>query len=265
MRRPDRHRIPIGGRSCVALIRYSVCRVLNLFTVAKACCVSLVLTSLIVLTPVRADDLALRDAASMTGTAMFLNSGAPGLIIAVVRGDDSFVAGFGETALGNKTEPDGQSIFRLGSVSKVFATDVLAKLVAQGRVGLTDPLSRHAPDGAVVKSFADKPFTLLDLATHSAGLPRELRDPSVKEGDGNPFLAFETDYYWKWTSEHSPAYAPGTTAMYSNYGYGLLGEALSRVLMSSNAIQFLQRMAGLAAARSAILLSPACQPISPRI
>jgi D-alanyl-D-alanine-carboxypeptidase/D-alanyl-D-alanine-endopeptidase len=147
--------------------------------------VSLALASLIVPAPGRADDLALRDAASMAGTAMFLNSGAPGLIIAVVRGDDSFVAGFGKTGPDNETEPDGQSIFRLGSVSKVFATDVLAKLVAQGRVSLTDPLSRYAPDGVTVKSFAGKPFTLLDLATHSAGLPRELRDPAIKENEGS--------------------------------------------------------------------------------
>ena len=39
-----------------------------------------------------------------------------------------------------------------------------------------------------------------------------MRDPAVKDGDGNPFLAFNTDYYWKWISEHPPAYAPGTTA-----------------------------------------------------
>jgi len=42
-----------------------------------------------------ADDLALGDAASMAGIAMFLNSGAPGLIIAVVHGDDSYVEGYG--------------------------------------------------------------------------------------------------------------------------------------------------------------------------
>ena len=64
------------------------------------------LAGLLFVTPasVHASDLALRDAASMTGTAMFLNSGAPGLIIAVVRGDDTVVAGYGETAPGSKVE-----------------------------------------------------------------------------------------------------------------------------------------------------------------
>ncbi len=177
--------------------------------------------------PVLASDLALRDAAAMAGSAMFLNAGAPGLVIAVVRGDDSVVAGYGETAPGSKVEPDGRSIVRLGSVSKVFATDLLAALAAERRLNLGDALARYAPSGVTPKSFDNRPTTLLDLATHSAGLPRELADPAVTDGS-NPFAAFRRDYYWKWIAANVPAYAPGTTAMYSNYGYGLLGDAMAK-------------------------------------
>jgi D-alanyl-D-alanine-carboxypeptidase/D-alanyl-D-alanine-endopeptidase len=177
----------------------------------------------------QATDLALQDAAAMAGTGMFLNSGAPGLIIAVVKDDDSFIAGFGETAPGNNTEPDGKSIFRLGSISKVFAGDLLARMAADGRIGLTDPLSRRAPEGAPLKAFANQPITLLDLATHGAGLPRELRDPIGKSEEGSDaFLVSQPDYYWTWLRQNAPAYAPGTTAMYSNVGFGLLGEALAK-------------------------------------
>lgn len=176
----------------------------------------------------QADDLALRDAAAMTGTAMFLNSGAPGLVIAVVRGDDSFVAGFGETAPGSKIEPEGQSIIRLGSISKVFATDLLAAMAAERRVDLSDSLELYAPAGSKPKPFDRQAITLLDLATHSAGLPRELPDTAVQQDANNPFAAFRRDYYWKWITENGPAYAPGTTAIYSNYGYGLLGDALAK-------------------------------------
>jgi D-alanyl-D-alanine-carboxypeptidase/D-alanyl-D-alanine-endopeptidase len=178
--------------------------------------------------PAQATDLALRDAAGMSGTAMFLNSGAPGLIIAVVRGEDSFVAGFGETAPGSKIEPDGRSIIRLGSISKVFATDLLAAMAAERRVDLSDPLERYAPAGSKPKPFDKQAITLLDLATHSAGLPRELPDPAVQPDANNPFASFRRDYYWKWIADNAPAYAPGTAAMYSNYGYGLLGDALAK-------------------------------------
>lgn len=84
--------------------------------------------------PAAAEDLALRDAASMAGVAMFLNARAPGLVLAVVRGQDSIVAGYGETAPGSGKEPDGRSIVRIGSVSKVFAGDVLARMAASGEL-----------------------------------------------------------------------------------------------------------------------------------
>lgn len=178
--------------------------------------------------PASAEDLALREAASMTGVAMFLNARAPGLILAIVRGEDSVIAGYGETAPGNGKEPDGRSIVRVGSVSKVFATDVLAAMAARGELSLDAPLARYAPPGKAPQAFDDRPITLLDLATHSAGLPRELADPAIPPGEQNPFAGYKASYYWDWIASHRPAYRPGTTAIYSNVGFGLLGEALGK-------------------------------------
>ena len=176
--------------------------------------------------PARATDLALQDAVSMAGMQLYLNSGAPAVIIAVVRGDQVVIQGYGETAPGNGVEPDANSIFRIASVSKVFAADVLASLAAKGKLKLTDPLAKYAPDNARVETNG-RPITLLDLATHSAGLPRELPDPDAKLSD-NPFAAFDRAYYWKWIGGNKPAYVPGTTTLYSNLGFGLLGDALAK-------------------------------------
>src|SRR5258707_9733225 len=71
--------------------------------------------------PARADDIVLKDAASMAGAVMWLNSGAPGLVLAVVRGEESIVLGYGETRPGSKVEPDGRSIVRIGSSANVMA------------------------------------------------------------------------------------------------------------------------------------------------
>lgn len=175
-----------------------------------------------------AEDLALREAASMSGVAMFLNARAPGLILAIVRDEESFIAGYGETAPGNGKEPDGRSIVRVGSVSKVFATDVLAAMAAKGELSLDAPLARYAPAGKAPQAFDERPITLLDLATHSAGLPREMPDPATPPGEKNPFAAYKASYYWDWIAGHRPAYRAGSTAIYSNFGYGLLGEALGK-------------------------------------
>jgi hypothetical protein len=54
--------------------------------------------------PVRADDIVLKDAASTTGGVLWLSSGAPGLVLAAVRGEESVVLGYGETRRGSKEE-----------------------------------------------------------------------------------------------------------------------------------------------------------------
>ena len=54
------------------------------------------------------------------------------MVLVVVRGRDSLVQGYGETAKGNGKEPDGRSLLRIGSISKVFAAELLAGMAAEG-------------------------------------------------------------------------------------------------------------------------------------
>jgi len=176
----------------------------------------------------RANDIVLKDAASMSGAVTWLSSGAPGLVLAVVRGDESIVLGFGETRPGSKVEPDGRSILRMGSIAKVMTGHVLASMAADGTLKLVHPLAKYAPAGAKVPTFDGREITLLDLATYTGGLPRELPDvPDPKPGE-NPFTPFQADAYWRWLAHATLPYAPGSGAMYSNLGFGLLGEALAK-------------------------------------
>src|SRR5262249_56289874 len=69
----------------------------------------------------RAGDIVLKDAASMSGAILWLSSGAPGLVLAVVRGDESVVLGYGETRPGSKVEPDGGSLLPLGPLPTLTA------------------------------------------------------------------------------------------------------------------------------------------------
>ncbi|ANN77981.1 D-alanyl-D-alanine-carboxypeptidase/endopeptidase AmpH [Bordetella flabilis] len=174
-----------------------------------------------------AEDLALNEAASFAGASIWLNAGRPAMVIAVVRGDDVYVEGFGETRPGSGVEPDGKSIVRIGSLSKVLAGDVLAAMVADKKVALTSPLSAFAPAGVQIPSVEGRTITLLDLATHSASLPREAPDHEPAPGE-NPYGVYTAQGYWNWFKDHKLAYKPGTVAMYSNFGFGLLGEALAR-------------------------------------
>jgi serine-type D-Ala-D-Ala carboxypeptidase/endopeptidase len=102
-------------------------------------------------------DPVLAEASDLAGTVMFVNSGAPGMVLVIVRGDRSLVLGYGETEKGNKQMPDGSSLFRLNSTTKVFATEVLVSLAAEGKLSLTDPLRRYARK-MKVPAFGTRPL-----------------------------------------------------------------------------------------------------------
>jgi D-alanyl-D-alanine-carboxypeptidase/D-alanyl-D-alanine-endopeptidase len=156
------------------------------------------------------------------GTDLFLQSGSTGMVLVVVRGDQIFFQGYGETAPNSHQLPSQESLLRLCSLTKIFTADVLTKLVADKTVGLDDSLQRYAPANAVVPKRV-RPITLADMATHTSGLPRELGNaPS-----STPHFTFP-DYRtrWRWLPNQRLRTTPGTAALYSNVAFDLLGDAL---------------------------------------
>jgi D-alanyl-D-alanine-carboxypeptidase/D-alanyl-D-alanine-endopeptidase len=170
----------------------------------------------------RAASPVLEEATNLSGTVMFMESHAPGMILIAIRGDDEIIRGFGETTSGNNQEPNGDSLFRLNSITKVFTTEVLVTLVAESKLRLTDPLQRYAGE-VRVPDFAGQPITLLDLATHSGATPREMGESPA--GAGQRDWPTRADR-WKWIATYKLPWAPGSIANYSNVGFDLLADAI---------------------------------------
>ncbi len=139
------------------------------------------------------------------------------MVLVVVRNDQVFFRGYGETAPNSHQVPSRDSLLRLCSLTKIFTTDVLTKLVADKTVRLDDPLQRYAPKGTVVPK-RNGPITLADLATHTSGLPRELGNAPA----GTPHFTFP-DYRtrWRWLPNQRLRSTPGATALYSNVAFDL--------------------------------------------
>ncbi len=156
------------------------------------------------------------------GPDLFLQSGSTGMVLVVVRDNQVFFRGYGETAPGSNQTPTENSLLRLCSLTKIFTTDVLTKLVADKTVRLEDPLQRFAPRHVVVPKRV-KSITLADLATHTSGLPRELGSAPR----GTPHFTFP-DYQtrWRWLPNQRLRSIPGTAALYSNVAFDFLSDAL---------------------------------------
>ncbi|MGD0894130.1 MAG: D-alanyl-D-alanine-carboxypeptidase/endopeptidase AmpH [Terracidiphilus sp.] len=168
--------------------------------------------------------LSLADAASQ-GQFIFEQSGVTGMVLVVVRNHEVLIKGYGETFPGSGHTPDSASLVRLCSVSKILTTDVLLKLVADGKLALTDPLQQYAPPGKHVPLAANgTQITLRDLATHTAGLPREVGAYPRK----TPHFTFPGyGFRWDWLPQQNLISPPGTAALYSNIGFDFLGDALA--------------------------------------
>jgi D-alanyl-D-alanine-carboxypeptidase/D-alanyl-D-alanine-endopeptidase len=163
--------------------------------------------------------------ADALGYDLFVQSGSTGMVMVVVGEKQVVFRGYGETAIGSGRKPTEKSLLRLCSLSKIFASDLLAKMVADKTVKLDDPLQLFAPSKVKVPTRSGHPITLLDLATHTSGLPREVGAAPY----GTPHFTFpDYKYRWHWLPNQRLKSVPGTAALYSNVGFDLLGDALEK-------------------------------------
>ena len=146
------------------------------------------------------------------------------MVLVVVHNDKVFIEGYGETAPRSHQTPTADSLLRLCSITKIFTTDVLTKMALDHTVALNDPLQKYAPAGFTVPERKQQPITLLNLATHTAGLYREVGYPP---NDTPHFTYPDYAMRWNWLSRQPLRYAPGTMAAYSNVGFDLLSDALA--------------------------------------
>ncbi len=173
----------------------------------------------------RATQAALDEAVGFAGQILFLATKVPALVIGVVRNGQNSIHGFGRRAEGSEAEPDGGTLFRIGSVTKAFTGQVLASLGADGTVALADPLTKYVPDFIAPLSEGGRPIRLIDCATHSAGLPREV--PHEPGPPDNPFVHITREAFVAWLKANPLLFTPGTAVSYSNFGFDLLAAALS--------------------------------------
>src|SRR5690606_7895304 len=93
------------------------------------------------------------------------------IIIGVVEPDGSTrVIARGDAGPGRSL--GRESVFEIGSITKVFTGIVLADMVRRGEVSLDDPVARHLPEGVRVPSRGGREITLADLSSQVSGLPR---------------------------------------------------------------------------------------------
>lgn len=150
-----------------------------------------------------------------------------GMSVGVADGDAVVFRGYGTTRRERAEQPDADTVYEIGSISKVFTGVLLAILVDEGVVRLDQPVQELLPDTVEVPAFKGRRITLLDLTTHTAALPR-MPTNFAPADPTNPYADYSVERLYAFVSAWKLPYAPGTKYLYSNLGVGLLGHALAR-------------------------------------
>ena len=152
-----------------------------------------------------------------------------GAIAIIATPEDFVLEARGQIDAEHPSPPDGNTLFEIGSITKVFTSLLLAALSLRGQI---DP---DAPVATIVPELAGAPdwITPRALATHAAGLPSApwavVRE-RLLNGLRNPYIIFSEQVLIEWVGRHRPRRPPRPARFrYSNLGVGLLGFVLGRV------------------------------------
>ena len=146
-----------------------------------------------------------------------------GLVAATIDGGRHSVTVYGRS--GTDRPLDADTVFEIGSISKVLTSLLLADMVRRGEVAMDDPASKFLPAGVRMPDFEGAPITLLDLATYTSGLPRMPSNFAPKDW-GNPYIDYTAERLYDYLSNYKLGFRPGKHFEYSNLGFGLLGHIL---------------------------------------
>ena len=159
--------------------------------------------------------------------AFAAESELPSVVVAVVRGGREQVAASGAVdSLG--TAPTAHTPYEIGSVTKVVTALALGEMARRGEVRLTTPVADLLPDSVAVPASGAAPIALVDLATHTAGLPRLPPTLLLTADPDNPYANYLASDLYTFLGLYELPRAPGAAYEYSNLGAGLLGLALAR-------------------------------------
>lgn len=134
--------------------------------------------------------------------------------------DDIAVYAYGETSPGQSQRPDGDTLFEIGSITKVFTAVLVQRLAEQGRLDWDQPISSYLTESQFDNESVGA-ITLRSLATHSSGLPR--LPGNFSPGDNlDPYADYTRNDLNAFLSSFDPRSLSSEYA-YSNLGFGLLG------------------------------------------
>lgn len=148
--------------------------------------------------------------------------GVPGASVAVVAGGDIVDHAAGVLSTATRVEATTDSVFQIGSITKVWTATLVMQLVDEGLVRLDEPVRTYLPEFSVADEDASSTITVRQLLSHRAGFEG---DVFTDTGRGDDAVA----KYVETLAGLPQIFRPGDFFSYNNAGYIVLGRLVERL------------------------------------
>ena len=149
-----------------------------------------------------------------------------GIVVGLIDSGGRRIVAYGNLAKDDRRTLNGDTIFEIGSMTKVFTSLILMDMVQKKELALTDPISKYLPPTVKVPERNGRQITFADLSTQSSGLPRMPSNFNPKDSM-NPYADYSVEQMYQFISGYTLTRDIGERYEYSNLGVGLLGHVLS--------------------------------------
>lgn len=159
-------------------------------------------------------------------SAAFNELQIPGVIVGVwMPGYEPYIAALGSADLSTNSPMSTADHMRVGSITKTMTATILLQLADEGKISLTDKLSKYFPDYPNGDNI-----TIEEVGNMSSGLFNYTEDPDFgKTLTENPFTPFTPGQLIDIAKTHEPYFAPGKSFHYSNTNFILLGMIIEKI------------------------------------
>jgi len=193
------------------------------------------------------------DIMDMVKTRVDVDQAGTGIVLGIIDAQGSRVLAYGKLSA-DGAPVDADSIYEIGSITKVFTATLLSDMARRGEVSLDDPAARYLPVKLPV--VGERQITLADLSSQLSGIPGIPTNLAPKD-DNNPFADYTVPQLYEFVSGFTPTRAAGEKYEYSNAGVGLLGHILTLRAKTDYETLVRQRITGpLGMNDTAIVLTP---------
>jgi CubicO group peptidase (beta-lactamase class C family) len=151
---------------------------------------------------------------------------AIGIVVGVIDSKGRRVVSHGSLEKGDQRPLNGDTLFEIGSITKVFTALLAADMARRGEIRLDDPIAKYLAPDIKLPVRAGRQITFVDLATHTSGLPRMPENFRPKD-PANPYADYTSQQMYAFLSTYELPRDIGIKFEYSNLGFGLLGQVLA--------------------------------------